>query len=226
MTETRLLGLLGPIKDETLRLSKGPITHSKHGPKKVVAAASFSGLDPLSLTTVQIIDFGCAFLSSSLPPTLGCPVEFFPPELLFGCPASTKSDVWQLAAMVYYTHTNQHMFQVGLPIFTHLVAFIVRYHSPVPSHWKGEFVRSKYGLAQFGEPVVPSPEPDWWWSNDKQPPKSVEDRVINRAPYLSASQLDELGSLLRDMITWEPSRRISAAEVERRLQSPILCSIQ
>ena len=74
MTETRLLEVLGPVKEELLRLRKGPVPHSKHGPKKVVAAASFSGLDSSSLTTVQIIDFGCAFLSNNPPPVLGCPV--------------------------------------------------------------------------------------------------------------------------------------------------------
>jgi serine/threonine protein kinase len=161
MTESRLLELLGPVKDETLQLRKGPVSHSKQGPKKVVAAASFSGLDSSSLTTVQIIDFGYAFLSNSPPPTLGCPLEYFPPELLFGCPASPKSDIWQLAAVVFYTYTNYYMFQVGYPIFIHLVAFVVQHHGPLPSHWKGKFVWSKYGQAQPGTPVVPLPEPGW-----------------------------------------------------------------
>jgi serine/threonine protein kinase len=182
MTESRLLELLGPTKEETLRLRKGPVSHSKHAPKKVVASASFSGLDTSSLATVQIIDFGCAFSVDSPPPTLGCPVEFFPPELLFGCPASTNSDVWQLAALIYYTSTSQYMFQVGIHVFTHLVAFVVRHHGPVPAHWKGKFDWSKYGLAQPGQPVAPPPEPDWWWSDDdKRPTPSLEDRFAKRA---------------------------------------------
>jgi serine/threonine protein kinase len=225
MTEAQLLELLGPVKADTLRLRKGPVSHSKHGPRKVVAAASFSGLDSSSLTTVQIIDFGCAFLSNSPPSTLGCPVEFFPPELLFGFPASTKSDIWQLAAILYYTYTSHYMFQVGFQIFILLVAFVVQHHGPLPGHWKGKFVWSKYGQAQPGNPVVPLPEPDWWF-DDKQPTKSFEDRIVKRAPYLSASQRDELQRLLRDMVPWEPSRRISAAEAHQRLKSPVLSSIQ
>ena len=225
ITESRLLELLGPIRDETLRLREGPISHSRHAPRKVVASASFSGLDPSSLATVQIIDFGCAFLSNSPPPTLGCPVEFFPPELLFGCSASTKSDVWQLAALVYYTSTSQYMFQVGFQILTHLVAFVVRHHGPVPAHWKGKFAWSKYGLAQHGQPVAPSPEPDWWWSNDKRPTPSLEDRLAKRASYLSAAQRDELARLLRDMVAWEPDRRISATEADRRLKASVFSSL-
>ncbi|KAK4155705.1 kinase-like domain-containing protein [Chaetomidium leptoderma] len=226
MIESRLLELLGPIKEETLRLCKGPVSHSTYAPKKVVASASFSGLDSSSLATVQIIDFGCAFSSNSPPPTLGCPVECFPPELLFDYPASTKSDVWQLAALVYYTSTGQDMFQVGFQIFTHLVAFVVRHHGPVPALWKGKFVWSKYGLAQPGQPVAPSPEPDWWWSSDdKRPIPSLEYRFAKRASYLSAAQRDELARLLRDMVAWEPSCRISAAEADRRLKAPVFSSL-
>ena len=227
MTESRLLELLGPIKEDTLRLRKGPVSHSRHAPKKVVAAASFSGLDSSSLATIQIVDFGCAFSSNSPPPTLGCPVQFFPPELLFGCPASTKSDVWQLAALVYFTSASQYMFQVGFQIFTHLVAFVVQHHGPVPAHWKGKFDWSKYGLVLPGQPVGPSPEtePDWWWSDDKPPTRSLEDRFAERASYLDAAQREELARLLRDMVAWEPSRRISAAEADRRLKAPVFSSL-
>ncbi|KAK4040188.1 kinase-like domain-containing protein [Parachaetomium inaequale] len=203
MTESRLLELLGPIKEETLRLRKG----------SVVASASFSGLDTSSLATVQIIDFGCAFSGNSPPPTSRCPVEFFQPELLFG-------------SLIYYTFTSQYMFQVGFQIFTHLVAFVVRHHGPVPAHWKGKFVWSEYGLAQPGQPVAPSPEPDWWWSDDvKRPTPSLEDRFAKRASYLSAAQRDELPRLLRDMVAWEPSRRISAAEADRRLKALVFFSL-
>ena len=73
--------------------------------------------------------------------------------------------------------------------------------------------------------MVPLPEPDWWF--DDTPPKiSLEDRIAKHASYLSASQRDEIGRLLRDMVTWEPDRRISAAEADRRLKPPVFSSIQ
>lgn len=117
------------------------------------------------------------------------------------------------------------MFQTGFQIFTLLVAFIVQHYGPVPSQWRGKFVWSKYGFAEPGEPVVAHPEPDWWY-DDKQPTKSVDEHVAKRASYLSAAQRDELMRLLRDMVTWEPSRRITAAEAHRRLQSPALSSME
>lgn len=216
MTESHLLELLGPIRTETLRLRKGPVPHSKHGPKNVVKPASFSGLDISSLTTVQIIDFGCAFLNSNPPPTLGCPVEFFPPELLFDFPASTKSDIWQLAAIIYLTYSGIYMFQTGFQLFHLLIPFVVDFHGPVPSQWKGKFVWSKYGTAPPGEQAVPQPEPDYWY-DETQPTRSFEDRIAKQVPYLSEAQRNELKRLLNDMVTWEPGSRISAAGAGRRL---------
>lgn len=225
ISESRLLELLGPIEDEPLRLRKGPVPRSKHGPKRVVAAASFSGLDLSSLSSIQVIDFGCAFLNTSPPSTLGCPVEFFPPELLFGYPASTQSDVWQLAAFLYYTYTNQYMFQTGFQVFTLLVHFVVQQYGPVPNGWRGKYVWSKYGFAEPGQEPVAMPEPDWWY-DDEQPTNPVEEYITKRASYISAAQQDELIRLFRDMVTWEPSRRISAAEAHQRLESPVLSSVQ
>lgn len=128
----------------------------------------------------------------------------------------------------YCASTHEYMFQVGFQIFTHLVAFVVRHHGPVPAHWKGKFVWSKYGIARFGKPVVPSPEPDWWWSDDKGPPLSLEDWFDRRASTtnLSAVQRDALARLLRDMVAWEPSRRITAEEVDRRLKAPVFTSLE
>ncbi|KAK4151578.1 kinase-like domain-containing protein [Chaetomidium leptoderma] len=225
-TEGHLLEVLGPIKHETLRLRKGPISHSRHAPKKMVAAASFSGLNlgPSSPPSVQIIDFGVAFLTNNPAPTLGCPIEFFPIELLFQCPASVKSDVWQLAAVIFYTYTASYMFQVGFPIFPHLVGFIVQYHGPLPSHWKAKFDWGQYGGVPPGEPVEAWPEPSWWFDGTKST-MSFDDRIAQKTAYLSESQRDELARLFRDMVAWEPTSRISAAEAHRRLNAPIFSSV-
>ncbi|KAL2130881.1 hypothetical protein VTI74DRAFT_5835 [Chaetomium olivicolor] len=207
MTETRLMEFLGPVRSGTLQLRKGPVAHSEHAPQRVVAPASFSGLDIASLATVQIIDFGCAFFSNSPPPVLGCPVEYYPPELIFGYPVSAKCDVWQLAAILFYTYTSHHMFFVGFQA------------------WKDRFVWDKYVMAKPGDVVKPVPLPDWWF-DDKQPKKPFEDRITKGASYLSATQRKELVRLLSDMVAWEPAFRISAAEADRRLRSFVLSSIR
>lgn len=140
MTEHALLEVLGPIRDETLQLFKGGVPDSPHAPKKVVAAASFSGLNfGLSPLRAQIIDFGIAFFANNPPPSLGCPIEFFPVELLFQYPASDKSDVWQLAALMFYTYTERYVFFPGFSVFALLVADIVKFHGPLPDHWRTKF---------------------------------------------------------------------------------------
>ncbi|AEO71962.1 uncharacterized protein THITE_2093464 [Thermothielavioides terrestris NRRL 8126] len=185
LTESQLLALLGPVADEELRLR----------------------LDPASLTSVQIIDFGCAFANSAPPATLGCPLEYFPPELIFDDPASTHSDVWQLAAIIFYVCTDSYMFQVGFQIPFLLVAFIVQYHGPLPSRWRGKFVWSKYARRQpSGEPAKPLPEPDWWFDGSEST-KSLKDRIG------------------KDMVVLEPDQRISAAEASRRLESEVFVSV-
>lgn len=223
MTEYDLLGVLGPIKDETLQLRKGPVPRSRHAPKKIVAAASFSGFNfgSASLPRVQIIDFGVAFHTNRPPPTLGCPMQFFPPELLFGYQASDKSDIWQLAAIIFYVYTGCYMFQVGFPIFAHLIAFIIKFHGPLPSHWRDRYDWSRD--AKPGKPVKKLVEPSWWFDGTKST-ESFDNRVAEEATSLPAPQRVELAKLLRDMVAWEPSSRISAAEAYRRLKEPIFQS--
>jgi serine/threonine protein kinase len=219
--------VLGPVRDETLRLRKGPVSHSRHAPKKIVAVASFSGLDlgPSLLARVQIIDFGVAFFTNDPPPTLGCPIELFPIELLFRYPASGKSDIWQLAAIMYYTYTGSYMFQVGFPIFFHLVGYLVQDYGPLPSHWKGKFDWGQYGGLLPGQPVEACTEPSWWFDDTEPPATSLDDRIAKKASYLSAPQRVELARMFREMVRWEPASRISAAETQRRLEAPIFSSV-
>jgi serine/threonine protein kinase len=225
MTEQRLMELLGPLKQETLHNREDTISGSRRRPKRLVTAASFAGLDRL-LTSVQIqiIGFDVAFPTNNPPPTSGCPIQLFPPELLFGCPASAKCDIWQLAANMCYIYVGSYMFQVGFEIFTHLIAFIVEYHGPLPIDWKGRFDWGQYGGYPPGTSGEALDEPEWWFDGTEST-KSFDDRVTGAAPFLSGPQKDELVRLLCDMVALEPGRRISAAEAERRLKSPVFSPI-
>lgn len=225
MSEHQTLQLLGLVADQRLRLRKGPVLHSKHGPQKIVATASFSGLDFSTWTTpitIQITNLGCAFPSNNPPPTLECPLIWFPAELVFRYPASTKSDVWQLAVLLFYIYTDTGaMFQVGIEIFLAIIAFVAQWHGPLPSSWRGKFDwrHSLYGQFDPRKPPVPTPEPDWWFDGSLST-ESCEDRIAGSAPYLSALQQDELRRLLLDMVALEPEKRISVADVHQRLGFP------
>ena len=219
MSESSIHDLLGPI--ETKEYIPRSHSKSKHGPKELVGAADLSGLDHSTLTTIQIVDFGEVFMADNPPPTLGCPIDFFPVELCFGYPASAKSDIWQLGTLVFMTHTKGFLFPIFFTLFQHLVSFAVYYNGPIPGHWKGKFLWDKYGYTDPGKPIIKNDE---WWCEDKvkEPTQSPLDSLTPRCPYLSPEQQQALERLILDMITWEPGSRLSAAEVVQRLESPVL----
>lgn len=99
------------------------------------------------------------------PATLGYPIECFPAERIFSYPASTKSNVWQLATLSFHVYTNGHMLYVGFQVFAPLVGFVVQYRGPPPSHRRGKFVWSKYTPTEPGKPPKPLRGPDWWFSD-------------------------------------------------------------
>jgi hypothetical protein len=189
----------------------------------VVFLASLSGLDYSTLNSVRIIDFGQAFMQDTPPPTLGSPLAFFPVELCFGHPASPKSYIWQLARVIFMEHTDALLFQVFFHVYESLVAFSVSYLGPIPSHWVGKFVWDKYGHREPGKPMDTSDGP--WWFDDENPSKALSDRLVKSAPGLSQRQREELERLILDMVAWEPSARLSAEEVVRRLDSPVLSAV-
>ncbi|KAH6842392.1 kinase-like domain-containing protein [Chaetomium sp. MPI-CAGE-AT-0009] len=221
MPESDLQQLLGPINTEDLKLQDG--SRSNHAPTKVVSTASLSGLDYSSLNSVRIIDFGQAFMQDTPPPTLGCPVAFFPVELCFGYPASPKSDIWQLANIIFMAHTNTFLFQVLFPVFESLVGFAVSCLGPIPNQWEGKFVWDRYGRREPGKPMDTSDDP--WWFNQEPPSNALPDRLAKWAPGLSQPQRVELERLILDTVAWEPDARISAVEVARRLDLPVLSGV-
>lgn len=217
ISESDLRQLLGPVNTKDLRFKDG--SRSKHAPSQVVSAASLTGFNHALLTSVRIIDFGQAFMQDTPPPTLGCPVAFFPAELCFGYPASPESDIWQLATVLFMAHTNTFLFQVFFPVYESLVGFAVSYFGPIPSHWAGKFMWDRYGLRETGKPMDTSDDP--WWFNAEAPTESLRDRLAQAAPGLAQPQREELERLVFDMVAWEPAARISAAEVIRRLDAPV-----
>jgi serine/threonine protein kinase len=122
ISETSLQKVLGPVVSERIKLADGN-PPSKHSPKEVIQPASFSGLGFNSLKEIAIVGFGKAIPEITPPPTLQCPLNIFPPEVLFSYPASKKSDIWQLACLMCFIHTGTFLFQTE-PFYEHLVCHI------------------------------------------------------------------------------------------------------
>ncbi|KAM4057490.1 kinase [Hirsutella rhossiliensis] len=215
MSSAQIRQLLGPIQAEILRLCNG--SSSPHAPKQVIQTPDLSGLDYSILTRIRIIDFGQAFFEDRPPSSLGVPIDFFPPELCFGHLPSTKSDIWQLACILYQIISGEFLFPTGFRIFEILVSTIVSYLGPIPQHWKGRFNFNEYGYYEPGRGLNTT-ELECWFE-DKRSQKTIESRLAQKAAYLSTRQRKEYVRLLLDMVAYEPEVRVSAVNVTRRLRS-------
>lgn len=223
MDSQQLCALLGPIKSERLRLHNG--NRSDHGPKYVIQRPTFPefvAVMPIAHKAVKIVDFGEAFPFSQPRTTLGAPVDqgYFPPEICFGYPASSASDIWELACLVYQTLGTLALFPCFFPIFEFLVGTAMPILGPLPVHWKGRFDWDRYGYRENGElQNAEKKDIEWWW-DDAMHDKSVRGQMERHlAAQFCPEQLDFLADLLSDMLVFEPEKRISAAEVVQRFDS-------
>lgn len=215
MSSAQICRMLGPIEAKTLLTCKG--STSPHAPKQVIQNPDLSVLDYSTLTRVRIIDFGQAFFADRPPLSLGVPIDFFPPELCFGYLPSTKSDIWQLACILYEIHGREFLFPTGFRIFEILVATIVSSIGPIPQHWKGKFNFDEYGYYEPGKGLNTTEVESWF--EDKNSQKTIESRLARRAAHLSSRQREEYARLLLDMVAFEPEARVTAVGVARRLNS-------
>lgn len=212
--------LVGPIKSERLRLPKGKGDHSPHAPKRVVQAADFPGLDFSLLYRVRLIDFGQAFFEDHPPKSLGVPISYYPPEVCFGYRPSAKSDIWQLACILYQAHTDHCLFFELFQIFENLIDNVTHHLGPMPQSWRGKFDFAEYGYVDRENPQDTT-EPEYWFE-DKKSQDTINGKLEEKAPHLSAEQRNEFAALLLDMVAYEPDKRLSAAVVVRRLKESSL----
>ncbi|KAL1883292.1 hypothetical protein Daus18300_000350 [Diaporthe australafricana] len=223
MDAQQVCALLGPVKRERLRLRIG--NRSDHAPKYVIQRPTFPSLVadlPSPLETVQIVDFGEAFIASQPRSTLGIPVGlgYFPPELCFGYPASGASDVWELACLMFQILGTPPLFPCFFPIFEILIGTAVPILGPLPEHWRGRFDHERYGYREDGKvDDADAEEPGWWW-DEAIHNKSIRGQLErDLAPLFSHEELDFLAGLLGDMLAFEPEKRISAQDIVQRLHS-------
>ncbi|ROV92957.1 hypothetical protein VMCG_09011 [Cytospora schulzeri] len=142
-----------------------------------------------------------------------------PPELCFGYSPSVKSDVWALACVLFYIISTKYLFATFFPIYEMLIGMAVPIVGPLPPHWRGRVDHEKYGYREDGE-LKNRNDPDWWWDKDIQN-DTVHGKVETFAfEGFSAKQREPLLKLLEEMLTFDPDKRLSAAEVAQRLTSP------
>jgi serine/threonine protein kinase len=206
--EATIRNCLGPVASEKIQLADGGHP-TKHSPRTVVQPASFSNLDFNQLNDIALVGFGTAFVESTPPPKLQCPTNILPPEVFFGYPPSRKSDIWQLACLLFKIHTGAYPFWTALP-YEWLVRQATQYIGPVPSHWRD---RCDWDRSQTQTGGLELEE----WFDAEQPTLSLETRLAEQPHLSSVSERQDLARLLCEMLAWEPEKRPGAEMVFQRL---------
>jgi serine/threonine-protein kinase SRPK3 len=213
--------LLGPIIKEKVKLHDG--SYSSHSPRRMIKNPDFSGFNiGMTSAAVMIIDFGEAFLSENPRRTgLGVPITSFPPEVLFRCPPSVSSDIWQLACLFCKIFYQRPLFPLYFPIFEMLIGQIVHFVGLLPHSWQGHFNAEKYGYMDGGE-VHATPEgAHFWFHADPQDQRgSLREELLQAASRaeLTTEQQDFIVPLLQEMLVREPEGRLPARDALRRLE--------
>lgn len=223
MSRDAVYKLLGPTETKKLKLRDG--SYSAHSPRRIVKSPAFSGFDiQMTNGAVMIIDFGEAFLSDRPCPRsdLGIPIFSLPPEICFGQPPSSKSDVWELACLLVEIFCGRPLFPLIFGGYELLISYIVDYVGILPASWKGHFRADVYGTWENGE-LSSSPDGVWWWFEEiPGAEKSDLGTVVGEMAMregLAAKQHVFLTSLLRGMMAREPAERLSAPTVLLRLNA-------
>ncbi|KAI1129374.1 kinase-like domain-containing protein [Nemania abortiva] len=223
-----LLKLLGDsMKFAQLKRSNG--SFSEYGPRCVVQSpTSLSGLDRTKLSNIRIIDFGAAFLADQPPQSSSAPFRYFPPELCFGYPPSVKSDIWQLAFVLYQLHCESPLLpDISQQPSKIAIDTIVRALGKLPSAWKGRFDPKAYGSKKEGWEGTEKESSSWFGEGNDELLESSINSVFREATYIVPGDRGEFSQLLKSMLAYDPKTRPDAAEVLQRLKSiklnPLTC---
>lgn len=214
LSPSQVCDLLGPIRTEKLKLPNG--TYPPHASKCVVQTHDFSGLTiPLSPVNIQIVDFGEAFFIETPPSSLGVPMGFFPPEICFEYFPSPMSDVWELGCLMFEVLSKMRLFRTYFPIFEMLIRTAMPILGPLPEQWKECFNSERYGYREGG--VLKDHVPPDWWFQTRLHTQTIKGELEGFAPHLSGVQREAMVQILEKILVFEPEKRLSCAEVERRL---------
>jgi serine/threonine protein kinase len=204
VSETPIRRCLGPVASEKIYLANGK-PPSKHSPRAVVQPASFSNLDFSQLRNIALVGFGKAFVESTPPPTLHCPTNILPPEVFFGYPPSSKSDIWQLACLFFKIHTGAYPFRTTLP-YEWLVKQATEYIGPVPRHWRDRYDRDGSEARTAGLDLEE-------WFDKNQPTKFLDDYLCEEGHLSNVAERQDLARLLFEMLAWQPDKPPQAGMV-------------
>jgi serine/threonine-protein kinase SRPK3 len=220
-TENQLYKNFGePVREPNRRLDGCPLgpevpTYSLYPVDMVVAADKIEDDN----IRIKISDFGEAYFTNRLAPkTLHTPMLLQPPEAFFKEDVGASADVWTLACTLFEILGDCSLFEAFIPNVDDTFAEMVSTLGPLPKRWWSQWQKRP---AYFLEDGSWNPE----FSGILDPvTRPLEQRLASMGRgdggqrtddrfEFSAAEMASLEELLRSMLKYEPSERISAAEV-------------
>lgn len=192
-----------------------------HAPKYAVCLPPPKKLLSLCLTdaSISIVDFGESFLSTiCIPKQLPTPTWFAAPEVLFHDLVGPPSDVWALACLLFHVFGRRELFQSYNGNRDEILLEMVCTFGKLPSRWWQQWEKRK---DYFGEDGIANPGNRRTSGVDLQ--AKLKSLTRDAIGGLEAEELAAFECVLLGMLTFEPSKRLSAEGVVQIL--PRVCGI-
>lgn len=166
---------------------------------------------------VTIGDFGTSFfIKDEEHPKLHTPLLYSPPEDLFQEPVTATADIWTLGVNLYDAMGERPLFEVFGPNRDDLIGEMVSTLGPLPERWWTKWKDREHYFTRDGRawvenysrintPIFRPLHQRMWDMGRGDTPETCEWDVKN-------GEMEALESLLRRMLEYEPSQRITASE--------------
>jgi serine/threonine protein kinase len=119
------------------------------------------------------------------------------------------SDVWALGCLIFEMHTSRILVPIGFGTVMEALGIMVEALGALPEAWQGSW-------CDEANPLTSKPGKKHIWFDDQiQRTRLLDSQVRKALPELSLEELDLLLDLLRGALSYEPSHRLTAAEVAR-----------
>lgn len=164
------------------------------------------------LEPFALLIFGQSLNADKPPSGLGIPMPYYPPELCFGYAPSRATDVWALACCIFEVQTQRLLVSPVFDSFEFLLGTLRYTLGPLPLEWKTRYSDDCASADFKGQGPLPN-----WFDEPEYLEWPLASLVDEGASHLSPTGKDQLLSLLRAMLEYEPSQRIQAEYVLNHL---------
>lgn len=156
---------------------------------------------------IVISDFGESFFSSDHPKQLNTPTLLLAPEYIFDQQAGSASDVWALGCTIFDILGRRHLFEGFVPTEDDALVEIISALGPLPKRWWDCWKNKSIFFNDDGS---------WKDNNGRHDPFSrpLSERIskMDRDKEFDLDEKLSIEKLLKGMLTYEPSERLTAKE--------------